>query len=231
MCDKDLRSSDEEFLDETLLEAVPPHMPSDSLKAAIFAELAREDASEPADTDISVIRETRPAAPLPLPRTLKPGGLRYRSGMIAGSLAAVSVLVIGGSLIVPTITQSTNPSTAPVDYRDPHAEMHEIMKSEDMAKVTVNAAGAQLDIVASKQMEKAGAMVQGAAATQPGMGIQVWSQTQAGEMISAGVIGPEDHQSVWMPLDGHTVKVILTEEPMTGSEQPTGTMLAEVILS
>ena len=73
-------------------------------------------------------------------------------------------------------------------------------------------------------------MVQGTPEVKKGMGIQVWSVTQAGRIHSAGVIAPEEHKDVWMPFESATAKVILTEEPVAGSTKPTGTILGEMQL-
>lgn len=59
------------------------------------------------------------------------------------------------------------------------------------------------------------------------MGAQVWSIDKAGTARSAGVIGQDPHENVWMPLPADTMTVRVTEESMAGSEQPSGTVLAE----
>ena len=80
-------------------------------------------------------------------------------------------------------------------------------------------------------MGKSGAMVDGQPALADGMGAQVWAVASNGEVTSAGVIGQDPHDDVWMPFDGDATKVMITEEPMGGSAKPTGRMLAEVRLS
>ncbi|MDK7134627.1 hypothetical protein QP413_03530 [Corynebacterium sp. UMB4614] len=49
-------------------------------------------------------------------------------------------------------------------------------------------------------------------------------------MESAGVIGQEPHDDVWMPLPGGTASALVTEEVAAGAAQPTGAVLANVTL-
>ena len=90
--------------------------------------------------------------------------------------------------------------------------------------------GASLDIVISSDMGKGGAMVNGQPALNDGMGAQVWAVMDDGAMESAGVIGQEPHDDVWMPLPGGTASVLVTEEVAAGAAQPTGAVLANVTL-
>ena len=109
--------------------------------------------------------------------------------------------------------------------------MHDIMGAEDLMQGNADASGAQLDIVSSASMAKSGAMVDGQPQLADGMGAQVWAVSADGEMASAGVIGQDPHDGVWMPFDGAAVKVMVTEEPAGGSMQPTGRTLATVTLA
>ena len=90
--------------------------------------------------------------------------------------------------------------------------------------------GATLDIVLSSDMGKGGAMVNGQPALADGMGAQVWAVMDDGAMESAGVIGQEPHDDVWMPLPGGTASILVTEEVAAGAEQPSGAVLANVKL-
>ena len=109
-------------------------------------------------------------------------------------------------------------------------EMHAIMGASDVRSADMDAKGANLSIVVSDSMGKGGAMVDGQPVVDAGMGAQVWAIGQDGTMRSAGVIGPEPHSDVWMPLPANIEKVMVTEEPMAGSHQPTGRVLAETPL-
>ncbi|MDO5031205.1 anti-sigma factor, partial [Corynebacterium sp.] len=109
--------------------------------------------------------------------------------------------------------------------------MHAIMAAEDLMTANANASGATLDIVSSAEMDKSGAMVDGQPRLDAGMGAQVWAVSADGTVTSAGVIGQDPHDGVWMPFEGEAVKVMVTEEPMAGSAEPTGRTLAEVRLS
>jgi len=109
-------------------------------------------------------------------------------------------------------------------------EMHAIMGASDVRSADMDAKGANLSIVVSDSMGKGGAMVDGQPVVDAGMGAQVWAVGQDGTMRSAGVIGPEPHSDVWMPLPANIEKVMVTEEPMAGSHQPTGRVLAETPL-
>ena len=100
----------------------------------------------------------------------------------------------------------------------------------DARQGQADAMGASLDIVISSDMGKGGAMVNGQPALDDGMGAQVWAVMDDGAMESAGVIGQEPHDDVWMPLPGGTASVLVTEEVAAGAAQPTGTVLANVTL-
>ncbi|AKK01982.1 anti-sigma factor [Corynebacterium epidermidicanis] len=141
---------------------------------------------------------------------------RWRSAFLA---TAAAVTIFAGSL---TWMNQSEP--------DSHDQMHSIMAASDVRQAKTQAMGAQLDIVVSSSMGKGGAMVDGAPDVDKGMGAQVWAVMADGSMKSAGVIGPEPHDSVWMPLPGETMKVMITEEPVGGSAQPSGTVLAEAEL-
>lgn len=110
-------------------------------------------------------------------------------------------------------------------------QMHAIMEADDLMHGDAKVSGARLDIVSSTEMGKSGAMVDGQPVLDDGMGAQVWAVSSTGEVTSAGVIGPDPHDDVWMPFAGDAMKVMVTEEPMSGSATPTGRMLAEVELS
>nr|WP_070482609.1 MULTISPECIES: anti-sigma factor [unclassified Corynebacterium] len=100
----------------------------------------------------------------------------------------------------------------------------------DARQGQADAMGASLDIAISSDMGKGGAMVNGQPALDDGMGAQVWAVMDDGAMESAGVIGQEPHDDVWMPLPGGTASVLVTEEVAAGAAQPTGAVLANVTL-
>lgn len=105
--------------------------------------------------------------------------------------------------------------------------MHSIMAMGDVRSVSLQADGSTLDVVVSAEMDSGGAMVNGAPVLKRGMGAQVWSIDKAGNARSAGVIGQDPHDNVWMPLPADTMAVRVTEEPLGGSHAPRGTVLAE----
>ena len=105
--------------------------------------------------------------------------------------------------------------------------MHSIMAMGDVRSVSLKADGSTLDVVVSEEMDSGGAMVNGAPVLKDGMGAQVWSINKSGDARSAGVIGQDPHDNVWMPLPADTMMVRVTEEPMDGSTAPGGTVLAE----
>lgn len=105
--------------------------------------------------------------------------------------------------------------------------MHSIMAMGDVRSVSLKAEGSTLNVVVSTEMDSGGAMVNGAPVLKDGMGAQVWSINKSGAARSAGVIGQDPHDNVWMPLPADTMMVRVTEEPMDGSAAPGGTVLAE----
>lgn len=153
---------------------------------------------------------------------------KNRSGrrLITAAAAAV-VLIAGGGF---AITQFTVDESRESVTAQGVEEMHAIMEADDARQGQADAMGASLDIVISSDMGKGGAMVNGQPALNDGMGAQVWAVMDDGAVESAGVIGQEPHDDVWMPLPGGTASVLVTEEVAAGAAQPTGAVLANVTL-
>lgn len=151
---------------------------------------------------------------------------RSRRRLTAAAAAAV-VLIAGGGFAVTQFTGDESRESVTAQGVD---EMHAVMDADDARQGQADAMGASLDIVISSDMGKGGAMVNGQPALDDGMGAQVWAVMDDGAMESAGVIGQEPHDDVWMPLPGGTASVLVTEEVAAGSAQPTGAVLANVEL-
>ena len=141
--------------------------------------------------------------------------------------AAAVVLIAGGGFAVTQFTVDESRESVTAQGVD---EMHAVMEADDARQGQADAMGASLDIVISSDMGKGGAMVNGQPALDDGMGAQVWAVMDDGAMESAGVIGQEPHDDVWMPLPGGTASVLVTEEVAAGAAQPTGAVLANVTL-
>ncbi|MCT1451006.1 anti-sigma factor [Corynebacterium sp. p3-SID1194] len=153
---------------------------------------------------------------------------KNRSGRRLTAAAAAAVVLIAGGGV--TVTQFTEEDSSESYSAQGVDEMHAVMEADDARQGQADAMGASLDIVISSGMGKGGAMVNGQPALDDGMGAQVWAVMDDGAMESAGVIGQEPHDDVWMPLPGGTASVLVTEEVAAGSAQPTGAVLANVTL-
>lgn len=143
---------------------------------------------------------------------------------LAAAIVALAGVALGGTQLLNNLGRE--PETV-ISADAGTQEMHAIMAADDVRSADMDANGATLAIVVSDSMGKGGAMVDGAPSVDDGMGAQVWAVSANGDMHSAGVIGPEPHDDVWMPLPAHTQKIVVTMEPMVGSAQPTGPVLAE----
>lgn len=249
----DEKLADTELADALALSTVPV-TPSDSLKDTVLAAIdeiePERDSGAPATAGTDAVNSTDAAAAEPADvatakadsggadgtsktggtgggRVINLGNWQFRLSkqrvMFIAAAAAVVALLAGSGFLLPKLLFA--PSTGPTNQA-----MSEIMKSEDAQSITMSSSGVRLHLVSSTTMNKAGAMVQGTPEVKKGMGIQVWSVTQAGRIHSAGVIAPEEHKDVWMPFESATAKVILTEEPVAGSAKPTGTILGEMQL-
>ena len=153
---------------------------------------------------------------------------KNRSGRrLATAAAAAVVLIAGGGFAVTQFTVDESRESVTAQGVD---EMHAVMEADDARQGQADAMGASLDIVISSDMGKGGAMVNGQPALDEGMGAQVWAVMADGAVESAGVIGQEPHDDVWMPLPGGTASVLVTEEVAAGAAQPTGAVLANVTL-
>ena len=153
---------------------------------------------------------------------------KNRSGRrLTTAAAAAVVLIAGGGFAVTQFTVDESRESVTAQGVE---EMHAIMEADDARQGQADAMGASLDIVISSDMGKGGAMVNGQPALDDGMGAQVWAVMDDGAMESAGVIGQEPHDDVWMPLPGGTASVLVTEEVAAGAAQPTGAVLAKVTL-
>ena len=245
----DEKLADAELADALALSTVPV-TPSDSLKDTVLAaidEIEPEgDSGAPATAGVDTVKSTDAAATDPdaaepadvtaakadsggagAGRVIDLGNWRFRLSkqriMFIAAAAAVVALLAGSGFLLPKLIFA--PSTGPTNQA-----MSEIMQSEDAQSITMSSSGVRLHLVSSTTMNKAGAMVQGTPEVRKGMGIQVWSVNQAGRINSAGVITPEEHKDVWMPFESATSKVFLTEEPVAGSDKPTGKILEEMQL-
>ena len=245
----DEKLANAELADALALSTVPV-TPSDSLKDTVLAAIdgiePEGDSGTPATAGADAVKSTDTAATDPDAaepadvtaakadsgvtgggRVINLGNWRFRLSkqriMFIAAAAAVVALLAGNGFLLPKLLFA--PSTGPTNQA-----MSEIMQSADAQSITMSSSGVRLHLVSSTTMNKAGAMVQGTPEVKKGMGIQVWSVNQAGRINSAGVITPEEHKDVWMPFESATAKVILTEEPVAGSDKPTGTILGEMQL-
>ena len=249
----DEKLADTELADALALSTVPV-TPSDALKDTVLAAIdeiepewdsgapAAAGADEMTSTDATAAEAADAAAAKAdsggTDGTSKTGGtggrrvinlgnwqfrLSKQRVMFIAAAAAVVALLAGSGFLLPKLLSA--PSTGPTNQA-----MSEIMQSADAQSITMSSSGVRLHLVSSTTMNKAGAMVQGTPEVRKGMGIQVWSVNQAGRINSAGVITPEEHKDVWMPFESATSKVFLTEEPVAGSDKPTGKILEEMQL-
>ncbi|MDK8678400.1 anti-sigma factor [Corynebacterium accolens] len=146
--------------------------------------------------------------------------------------AAAAVLIAGVVLWIPRQGgEDAGEGNTVVAESSGEESMHHIMEADDLIQGKADASGARLDIVSSASMGKSGAMVDGQPELKEGMGAQVWAISEDKTMTSAGVIGQDPHDGVWMPFETNAVKVMVTEEPAAGSAEPTGRTLVEVRLS
>ncbi|MDK4276205.1 anti-sigma factor [Corynebacterium accolens] len=146
--------------------------------------------------------------------------------------AAAAVLIAGVVLWIPHQGgEDAGEGNTVVAESSGEESMHHIMEADDLIQGKADASGARLDIVSSASMGKSGAMVDGQPELKEGMGAQVWAISEDKTMTSAGVIGQDPHDGVWMPFETNAVKVMVTEEPAAGSAEPTGRTLVEVRLS
>ena len=251
----DEKLADAELADALALSTVPV-TPSDSLKDTVLAAIdgiePEGDSGAPATAGADEVTSTDataadPDTPEPADmaadkadsggagstggtgggRVINLGNWQFRLSkqriMFIAAAAAVVALLAGSGFLLPKLLSA--PSTGPTNQA-----MSEIMQSADAQSITMSSSGVRLHLVSSTTMNKAGAMVQGTPEVKKGMGIQVWSVNQAGRINSAGVITPEEHKDVWMPFESATSKVFLTEEPVAGSDKPTGKILEEMQL-
>ena len=245
----DEKLADAELADALALSTVPV-TPSDSLKDTVLAAIdgiepegdsGAPDAAGADEVTSTDAATTDPDAVEPADVTaakadsggtggghvINLGNWQFRLSkqriMFIAAAAAVVALLAGSGFLLPKLLSA--PSTGPTNQA-----MSEIMQSADAQSITMSSSGVRLHLVSSTTMNKAGAMVQGTPEVKKGMGIQVWSVNQAGRINSAGVITPEEHKDVWMPFESATSKVFLTEEPVAGSDKPTGKILEEMQL-
>lgn len=250
----DTEQFDDEFFD-AFLDAVPEHTPPQHVKGQLLARLGHSEAG--AALDDRTQRESAVEAHNVVSLRAKASSAMAQSAtaqsatpqsaasrksaprktwVLAGGLAAAALLVVVTVLtpVLDNATDGAGEGTIVAEDADStaagHEQMHEIMSAADLVSGATSAEGAHLHIVSSTEMGKAGAMVDGQPDLADGMGAQVWSVDKNGVVRSAGVIGQDPHEDVWMPFDAATHKVMVTEEPAAGSTSPSGRMLAEVVL-
>lgn len=213
-------------LEEALASYAAPVEPSSGLKESIFSWLDAQPQRLAGESDSAAVVELGDR------RKAKADGGFQRGWMRMTAVAAALVLVAGVGVVVawPDGAEQGTVVSADGAQASGAEQMHEIMKAGDAVTASFTADGARLDVVVSKDMDKGGAMVNGAPVLDKGMGAQVWSIDRAGRARSAGVIGQEPHEDVWMPLPADTTAVKVTVEPMAGAASPSGEVLASVAL-
>ncbi|WP_297452876.1 anti-sigma factor [uncultured Corynebacterium sp.] len=240
MAEKNTSNSSElpDAFEEALAQYAEPVAPPVELKGSIMSQLddfpqraasiGEPEGAPVADTDFAEVIDLSDRR-----KASADGGFR-RSWMVVSSIAAALVLVAGvGVFVVWPDDDAGSESSIVVSAEKANSgtnTMHEIMAAKDVRSASFSADGATLDVVVSEDMNKGGAMVNGAPQLDDGMGAQVWSIDSAGRARSAGVIGQEPHTDVWMPLPADTMAVKVTVEPMAGEESPKGAVLASVEL-
>ena len=101
----------------------------------------------------------------------------------------------------------------------------------DARVLPVDIMGTPSRVVMSQEMDKAVFLASELPTPAREMVYQVWSVTDDGQMVSAGVFTPADDGHIAAVLQGGAAGVdkwMITLEPPGGSEHPTGEMLAEI---
>lgn len=101
-----------------------------------------------------------------------------------------------------------------------------ITAAEDAQVQIIDVYGAKGEIHSSASMGHAGLFVTGFPTPPPGIGIQMWTTNHEGVVSSAGMVTPSE-TGTWMPAAPGTTRIMLSEEPETGSEAPTGGILVD----
>ena len=192
----------------------------------------RSLARRPIRSTSSSDRPDSAAAAVILNTVRSPAMPRRRWRAFVAVPAAAAVVIAGVVLWIPHQGgEDAGEGNTVVAESSGEESMHHIMEADDLIQGKADASGARLDIVSSASMGKSGAMVDGQPELKEGMGAQVWAISEDKTMTSAGVIGQDPHDGVWMPFETNAVKVMVTEEPAAGSAEPTGRTLVEVRLS
>ncbi|MDO5030603.1 MAG: anti-sigma factor [Corynebacterium sp.] len=216
-------------LDEALAQYAKPVEPSAELKESILSQLDNHPQQVSAKSNVAEMVELGDR------RKAKTDGGFQRGWMGLTAVAAALVLVAGVGVVVAWPDGADRAGREAVVSADRSQtsgaeQLHEIMEARDAVSATFTADGARLDVAVSEDKDKGGAMVNGTPKLDRGMGAQVWSIDRAGRVRSAGVIGQEPHEDVWMPLPADTMAVKVTVEPMAGAQAPSGEVLASVEL-
>lgn len=104
--------------------------------------------------------------------------------------------------------------------------LESITTAEDAQVQVIDIYGARGEIHSSAALGQAGLFVTGFPTPPPGIGIQMWTTNPEGVVSSAGMVTPTD-SGTWMPAAPGTTRIMLSEEPETGSENPTGGVIVD----
>ncbi|TQL69246.1 putative zinc finger protein [Nocardioides albertanoniae] len=182
----------------------------DSLRAPTAAMAEKVAATPPASLRDRVVRQASETAQL---RPEVAGERHRRRWWLAGVVAAAAALVIGVGVIV-GVDVGEDPAattTAAEVLAAPDATMHKEMTTDGELMVAMSP---EMHMVAvdTARLERPA-----------GMTYQVWWHTEAG-MESAGVL--EEKMAVAVPVEDGDLMV--TMEPMGGSERPSETVLLQM---
>lgn len=139
-----------------------------------------------------------------------------------GLLAAAAVALIAGVVGVQLVDRESDPAAPALA-----APAAQVFGAEDAKAVTVSTAnGGKLRVAVSPGRGEMAVDVRSLPDPGEGRAYQLWTG-HGGEMISAGVLEPDDTGAAMaMPEPGDTVNV--TVEPARGSEQPTSAPIVTV---
>jgi hypothetical protein len=156
---------------------------------------------------------------------LVPARRRLAPWMVAA--AAGAVLFASGF----SLGRQPGPSESASASAGDMAAVVTVASAPDALVLPVDIMGTTSRVVMSEEMDKAVFLASELPTPAKEMVYQVWSVTDDGRMVSAGVFTPDDDGHIAAVLRGGAAgvdKLMITLEPPGGSERPTGEMLAEI---
>lgn len=202
--------------------------PPAGLRDRVLAEIATV---RPLPPEVHVQRPTEDA-PAAKPADQLAGRRAARRTPRWSGLAVAAAAVIALGVTVPVVINAIN-DDEPGGSQVALSPTEKVLQADDAASATVELGdGAEATLVRSESLGQAVLVTKAMPAAPEGKTYQMWLFTDAGAIVSAGLMQPAADQTIILSGDAaHATAAAISVEPAGGSKQPTSDPVALIDFS